>query len=81
MTYKILSTRQVETILYTLVEYTFNNQIITVEVAHFNPQLTLDIETNIINRAQSELQKLEMIESINQLLPIIEVNEIKDINI
>lgn len=81
MTYKILSTRQVETILYTLVEYTFDNQVITVEVGHFNPQTTLEIETNIVNRAQSELQKLEMIESINQLLPIIEVNEVKDINI
>lgn len=81
MTYKILSTRQQEQILFTEVEYNFDGQIITTEVAHFNPQSTLAIEENIINRAASELNKLQSVEQINQLLPSIELNQAKDINL
>lgn len=59
MTYKILSTRNVDQTLYTLVEYTFENDIIEVEVAHFEPQSKEDIVLGITNRAASELRKLE----------------------
>ena len=81
MTYTILNTRAVDQTVFTLVEYTFDNQIVTVEVAHFNPQSTIEIETNIVNRAASELNKLQSVELINQLLPNIEINQTKDINI
>jgi len=81
MTYKILNTRQVDTTIYTEVEYTFDNQTVIVEVAHFNPQGTIEIETNIVNRATTELQKIQIVEQLNQLLPSIELNEVKDINI
>ncbi len=79
MTYKILNTRVVDTIIYTEVEYTFDNQTVIVEVAHFNPQSKEEVETSIVNRAQSELQRLQIIESINLLVPEIEVNTIKPI--
>jgi hypothetical protein len=79
MTYKILSTRQDNELLYTLVEYNFNGNILEIEVAHFNPQSTEEIENNIINRAASELQRLEKIQQLNELLPNIELNQTKDI--
>jgi len=80
MTYKILTTRQQEQILFTEVEYDFEkNGKVIVEMAHFNPQSKEEVETNITNRAQSELQKLQIIESINLLVPEIEVNTIKPI--
>jgi hypothetical protein len=79
MTYKILSTRQNIELLYTLVEYNFNDTILEIEVAHFNPQSTEEVETNIVNRAQSELQKLTIAEQINSLALEITLNETKDI--
>jgi hypothetical protein len=81
MTYKILNTRAVDQTVYTLVEYNFDGQTVEVEVAHFYPQSTQEIEENIINRAQSELNKLQSVELINQLLPSIELNQTKDINV
>ena len=38
MTYKILSTRQIDEILFTTVEYNFDGNITTIEVAHFMPK-------------------------------------------
>lgn len=81
MTYKILSTRQREQTLFTEVEYNFDGQIIITEVAHFSPQSTEEIEQNIINRAQSELQKITIVEQLSQLLPSIELEQTKDLNI
>jgi len=81
MTYTILNTRAVDQTVFTLVEYTFDNQIVTVEVAHFNPQSTIEIETNIVNRAATELQKIQIVEQLNNLLPSIELNQAKDINL
>lgn len=79
MTYKILSTRQQEQILFTEVEYNFNGEIVTTEVAHFNPQSKEEIEKNLINRAQSELVKLQSIDQVASLISTIELNETKDI--
>ena len=79
MTYKILSTRQNTELLYTLVEYNFNGTILEIEVAHFNPKSTEEVETNIVNRAQSELLKLTIAEQINSLALEITLNETKDI--
>ena len=79
MTYTILSTRQQDTILFTEVEYNFDGTTVNTEVAHFNPKSTKEIETNIVNRAQSELQKLTIAEHINSLALEITHNETKDI--
>lgn len=81
MTYKILNTRQQEQILFTEVEYNFDEQLVVAEVAHFNPQSKEEIEQNIVNRAQSELQKLQSIEQVSSLVSEIKLNETKDINI
>jgi len=81
MTYKILNTRTQEEILYTEVEYNFDNQIVVVEVAHFNPNNSEDIDNNIILRAQSELNKLDNINQVNSIISLIELNVTKNINI
>ncbi len=81
MTYKILSTIQQDAILFTEIEYDFDGKIVTVEVAHFNPQNTEEIENNIVNRAATELQKIQIVEQLNNLLPSIELNQAKDINL
>ena len=80
-TYKITNKRVQDQILYTEVEYNFNKEIVLVEVAHFNPQSTEEIDINILNRAESELQKIQIVEQLEQLLPSIELNQIKDITI
>lgn len=81
MTYKILSTRQANTILFTEVEYTLGETTTIVEIAHFNPKSKEEVEVNILNRADSELQNIQMTQQIKQLLPSIELNQIKDIAI
>ena len=68
MTYKILSTRQNEESLYTLVEYNFDGKIVTVEVAHFAPKSVQEIEQSIKNRAASELYKIEAASQLNNLI-------------
>lgn len=79
MTYKILSTRQVAETLFTTVEYNFNGTVTTVEVAHFMASSTQEIETNISNRAQSELVRIQAEAVITNLVPTITINEEKNI--
>jgi capsular polysaccharide biosynthesis protein len=79
MTYKILSTRQQDTILFTEVEYNFDGTIVNVEVAHFNPQSTSEVAANIIDRAQSELDKITIANQITNLIPSIEINQTNNI--
>lgn len=81
MTYKIKSTRQVQEVLYTEVEYSFDETILTVEIAHFNPQSTAEITQNILNRAATELSKITMVNQVANLLDSIEVDVTKEINI
>jgi hypothetical protein len=80
MTYTILSTRQQDSILFTEVEYNFDGTIVLVEIAHFNPQSTKEIEINITNRASSELAKIAISNSISSLIPNIELNVLKSID-
>ena len=79
MTYKIKSTRQVQEVLYTEVEYSFDETILTVEIAHFNPQSTDEITQNILNRAATELSKITMVNQVAALLDEIEVEVEKPI--
>jgi len=73
-TYKITSTRQVNEILYTVVDYNFDGELVTVEIAHFAPQSVADIELGIVNRASTELERLQYIKSIEQIANTIEID-------
>jgi hypothetical protein len=79
MTYKIISTRQIGETLITVVEYNFDTTIVTTEVAHFMPQSTQEIEQNIINRASSEIVRINAANTIANLIPILLINEEKPI--
>ncbi len=79
MTYKILSTRQIDEILFTTVEYNFDGNIVTIEVAHFMPKSEEEIKQNIINRASSEVAKIEASAAITTLVESIVIGEIKSI--
>ena len=67
----ILNTRTNDEVLYTLVRY---NDEFEVEVAHFAPKDTDEINQNIINRGLSEIEKRRLAAQIQDLLPQIEVN-------
>ena len=58
MNYKILDRRTEQTV-FTTVEYDFDGQIVTVDVAHFMPGSEQDIITGIENRAVTEQRRLE----------------------
>jgi capsule polysaccharide export protein KpsE/RkpR len=79
MTYKILSTRQVDETLFTTVEYNFDSNIITAEVAHFMPKSEEEIKQNIINRASSEVARIEASATISTLVESIVIGEEKPI--
>ena len=79
MTYKITATRQVEEILFTTVEYNFDDNIVTTEVAHFMPNTEEEITQNIISRAASELSKIEAATTIATLIEGIVIGEEKPI--
>ena len=79
MTYKITSTRQSDITLITTVEYNFDGVLHTIEIPHFMPKTEAEIEQNIINAAQSELARLQALESIQALIPTLPINEEKPI--
>jgi hypothetical protein len=79
MTYKILSTRQVDETLFTTVEYNFDGYIVITEVAHFMPKTEEEITQNIINRAASEVIRMEASSTIVTLLENIVIGEEKPI--
>lgn len=78
-TYKIISTRQSLETVYTLVEYNYDGEVVTVEIAHFAPQTVADIEQGILNRGVTELQRLQYLKSIGQVLTSLELNVEKPI--
>jgi hypothetical protein len=77
MTYKILSTRQIDEILFTTVEYNFDGNIVTIEVAHFMPKSEEDIKQNIVNRASTEVAKIEASATISTLVEFLVIGEEK----
>jgi hypothetical protein len=79
MTYKITATRQIGETLFTTVEYNFDGNIVTTEVAHFMPNTEAEIEQNIINRAASEVAKMEAEATIATLIGSIIIGEEKPI--
>jgi hypothetical protein len=79
MTYKIISTTQLGATLITTVEYNFDGEILIVDVSHFMPDSLQKIEENIVDRAQSEMARIQSEQNIAFLLPQIELNEEKSI--
>ena len=79
MTYKILSTRQADITLITTVEYNLDCTIVTTEVPHFMPKSQEEIEQNIINRAASEVARIQAEQEIANLIPSLPINEEKPI--
>jgi hypothetical protein len=79
MTYKIIYTRQVGETLFTTVEYNFDGTIVTTEVAHFMPKTEEEITQNIINRASSEVARMEAATTIAALVENIVIGEEKPI--
>jgi hypothetical protein len=79
MTYKILSSRQADITLITTVEYNLDGTIVTTEVPHFMPKSQEEIEQNIINRAASEVARLQAEQEIANLIPSLPINEEKPI--
>ena len=79
MTYKILSTSQMAETLFTTVEYNFDGTIVTTEVAHFMPKTEEEITQNIINRASSEVIRIQASSTIATLVESIVIGEEKPI--
>jgi hypothetical protein len=79
MTYKILSSRQADITLITTVEYNLDGTIVTTEVPHFMPKSQEEIEQNIINRAASEVARIQAEQEIANLIPTLPINEEKSI--
>jgi hypothetical protein len=79
MTYKIISTRQIDESLFTTVEYNFDGTIVTTEVAHFMPKTEEEITQNIINRASSEVARIEAVTTVATLIETIIVGQEKPI--
>ena len=79
MTYKILSTSQMAETLFTTVEYNFDGTIVTTEVAHFMPKTEEEITQNIINRASSEVIRIQASSTIATLVESIVIGEEKSI--
>ena len=79
MTYKILSTRQQEETLFTLVEFTFDFGIQEIDIPHFFPDTSSDeafqanIEQNIKNVADAIISKQVKSEEIESVLPTLEI--------
>lgn len=75
MTYKIISTRQVDETLFTTVEYNFDGTIVTIEVAHFMPQSNVEVVQNIINRAATEQTRIDATLLISNIIPVLPAGE------
>jgi hypothetical protein len=79
MTYKILSTRTSDITLFTMVEFNFDGDIVSIEVAHFMPKTEQEIKQNILNVASAEVAKKQAMLDIQNLVPILPINEEKPI--
>jgi type III secretion system FlhB-like substrate exporter len=79
MTYKILSSKQTDITLITTVEYNLDGTIVTTEVPHFMPKSQAEIEQNIINRAASEVVRIQAEQEIANLISTLPINEEKPI--
>lgn len=75
MTYKILSTKQIEETLITTVEYNFDGEIVVVDIPHFMPQDSQVIIDNIVSRSQSELARINAKNVISNIINDLNIGE------
>jgi hypothetical protein len=80
MTYKILSTRQNEEILYTEVEYNFDGKLVTIDMGHSSPRSAQEIEDNIKLRASTELYKIQAATQLTSIVNELQVDVEKPID-
>ena len=79
MTYKIIATRLAGETIVTTVEYNFDGTIVTTEIPHFMKKTLEEIDADIINRAASELVRLQAEADNAALIAMIPLNEEKPI--
>ena len=77
MTYKIISTQQVEETLNVTTEYTFDDGSSSeIEVSIFAPDSLDYINTSLTNRGLSEQAKITRIRQLTTILPQIQIGEV-----
>jgi hypothetical protein len=79
MTYKILNTKTIDETLFTEVEYDFDGKIIVVDIPHFMPKSSQEVINNILNRASTEQIKINYIESLQNVINELPINQIQDL--
>ena len=77
MTYKIIATRLAGETIVSTVEYNFDGTIVTVEVPHFMRKTLEEIDAEIVNRAASELVRIQAEADNAALIALIPLNEEK----
>lgn len=65
--------------LFTTIEYNFDGTIVTIELPHFMPKTEEEVTQNIINRASSEVVRMEASSTIATLVESIVIGEEKTI--
>lgn len=75
MEYKIINVEQNEDTLTTTVEMTLSTGTRTIDIVHFRPGSVEDIDQSIKNRVLSEQSKIDAINTVTSLTPIIPVGE------
>ena len=68
MEYKILESKVDGELVYTKVEYTLGEEVVVVDIPHFQPTSLKDIELGIKNRAVSEQRKLDAVKKNEELV-------------
>ena len=79
MTYKILNTKTIDETLFKEVEYDFDGKIIVVDIPHFMPKSSQEVINNILNRASTEQIKINYIESLQNVINELPINQIQDL--
>jgi len=79
MTYKIIATRLAGETIVTTVEYNFDGTLVTVEIPHFRKKTLEEIDTEIVDRAASELARIQAEAESAALITMIPLNEEKPI--
>lgn len=67
-TFKILSTRQIDELLYTEVEFNFDGELVQIDIGHSAPRSVEEIEQNIKNRGLMEIFKRTATQTVSNLV-------------
>lgn len=67
-TFKILSTRQIDELLYTEVEFNFDGELVLIDIGHSAPRSVEEIEQNIRNRGLMEIFKRTASQTVSNLV-------------